>query len=91
MTAFKFRVWDSEQHRFIFFSFDDMPSMTAFWGTREAAAWDSFTCHQYTGLTDKQGNEIYSSDILREGFHRRYLVAWFDHGWTYFCVIAGLN
>ena len=82
MTAIKFRAWDSEQQRFIYFSFDDVPSMAAVWGPQGAAARGAFTYQQYTGLNDTQGHEIYSQDILREDLRRRYLVAWFDNGWA---------
>ncbi len=82
MQDIKFRAWDREQHRFSYFSFDDLPSMATFWGTHGQAAEGGLTYQQYTGLNDKAGKEIYASDILREDLRRRYLVAWFDHGWA---------
>ncbi len=82
MQDIKFRVWDSDKRQVSSFSFDDVASMATFWGMQGDAARGGFTYQQYTGLNDRQGREIYFHDILREGLHWCYLVAWFDHGWA---------
>jgi uncharacterized phage protein (TIGR01671 family) len=52
MRELKFRVWDNHDHRMIYIG-------------RDLQSYIGWEIMQYTGLKDKNGNEIYEGDILK--------------------------
>jgi hypothetical protein len=70
MRAIKFRAWDDKDKRMHYASTTRM----ALDGTIDGAR--PWVLLQYTGLTDRQGNEIYEGDILSEPDGRRYVLVW---------------
>ena len=61
MREIKFRAWDGEK----MVSPDHIDRWGNAWWTENSIPTRSGTVMQYTGLKDKNGKEIYESDILR--------------------------
>lgn len=79
----KFRAWDKDKKRM----FDSGASKVESVGFNYP--WGFFTGNndieimQYTGLQDRNGKEIYESDLLTFGDKKRYTVDWFSGGFVY--------
>lgn len=84
MREIKFRVWDGK--RFLY-SYADSGEKFDYEGRFVGVDWfiqcqrlespQRFWVQQYTGLTDRNGQEIYEGDILKSGFSTT-VVEWDD-------------
>lgn len=57
MREIKFRVWNKEENKFFFFDISQNPK---FWAEKIKDC----PIQQYTGLKDKNENEIYEGDVV---------------------------
>ncbi len=65
MRIIKFRVWDKLLKRYV--KRCDMTDITLdFYGDKQCCSLSDMIFEQLTGLTDKNGKEIYEGDLLQE-------------------------
>ena len=87
MREIKFRCWDGESMEFPF-QIDFSTNKIHLHNTLVKNYWvdlENVILMQYTGLKDKNGKEIYESDILRDTYpnslHPYYEVVWDTNKW----------
>ena len=81
MREIKFRVWDVDNKRMFNGAFRLTKKGTETWVSYENQSSENLIWEQYTGLKDKNGNEIYEGDIVFEqvkGFDKRKSVVEWD-------------
>ncbi len=66
MREIKFRAWDRDHKRFVYFDFSDLESMNTMFDNDGLTEYCDFygMYQQFTGLYDKNGKEIYEGDIV---------------------------
>ena len=84
MREIKFRAWDKSNREMVFDGFDISPDGNI-WINNFSVA-DQFILMQSTGLRDKNGSEIYDSDLVKIFCHpeceaAKCSISWFNDRW----------
>lgn len=71
MSRFKFRAWDTNNRRMIgnwlnYAGWRNLDNMEHIWNVRR------YIIEQWTGLTDKNGREIYEGDVVVDRWANEY-------------------
>lgn len=74
MRELKFRVWYADTKNMVYFLLGET--------NRYPSNVMSFPVMQFTGLYDKNHNEIYEGDILENGFKEVFVVKWHNGRWV---------
>lgn len=82
MRIIKFRVWNKDKN--CFFTDDHVKEhLLGYLSTAE------YPIMQFTGLTDKNGKEIYEGDVVKNRSGVNYLIEWENDGMR-FCIKPGI-
>jgi uncharacterized phage protein (TIGR01671 family) len=101
MREFKFRLWSIEEKQFISPNilevFDESGDLTAFKYIKTGKLnplympVENYIIQQYTGLTDKNGKEIFEGDIIIDTQKQKYEIIFDENHARYDLKVCGEN
>ena len=97
----KFRVWDTRIGKFLEERWNGISFLSVEWGDHgwkdvgEFLQRETFIVHQYTGLKDSEGRDVYEGDIIENTKYdsdtglkttHKYLCKWSGNGFMWSCT-----
>lgn len=82
MKTIKFRAWEIKEPKLNFAGRMHYLGITEDFFTYVARNPQDYILMQFTGLTDKNGKEIYEGDLVTDINNKIRKVRWVDNGWN---------